>query len=78
MLYDVPGHRELDHLGRGEPVDAAELEEIEAATGVAAGDGDVALIRTGYMRHWPDAERWPSTAARAQTCPPRGCWPIAA
>ena len=57
VLYDVPGHRELDHLGRGEPVDAAELEAIEAAGGVAAGDGDVALIRTGYMRHWPHAER---------------------
>jgi kynurenine formamidase len=56
VLYDVPGHREVGYLGRGEPVDAAELEEIEAATGVAAAAGDVALVRSGYMRHWPDEE----------------------
>jgi kynurenine formamidase len=57
VLYDVPGHRGVEHLGRAEAVDARELEEIEAATGVAAATGDVALVRTGYMRHWPDAER---------------------
>jgi kynurenine formamidase len=53
VLYDVPGHRGVEHLGRGEPVGAAELEEIEAASGVGARAGDVALVRTGYMRHWP-------------------------
>jgi kynurenine formamidase len=57
VLYDVPGHRGVPHLGKGEAVEAAELEAIEAATGVAAGAGDVALVRTGYMRHWPDPER---------------------
>jgi kynurenine formamidase len=57
VLYDVPGHRRVEHLGRGEAVGAAELETIEAASGVAAGAGDVALVRTGNMRHWPDPER---------------------
>jgi kynurenine formamidase len=57
VLYDVPGHRGVEHLGRGEAVTASELKEIEAATGVAAGSGDVALVRSGYMRHWPDPER---------------------
>ena len=57
VLYDVPRHRGVPFLGRGESVGAAELEEIEAATGAAAGAGDVALVRTGYMRHWPDGER---------------------
>jgi kynurenine formamidase len=57
VLYDVPAHRGVPFLGRGEAVSAAELEDIEAATGVAAGAGDVALVRTGYMRHWPDGER---------------------
>jgi kynurenine formamidase len=57
VLYDLPGQRGVEHLGRGEPVAAAELEEIEAATGVVAAAGDVALVRTGYMRHWPDEER---------------------
>jgi kynurenine formamidase len=57
VLYDVPGHRGVDFLPRGEPVSAAELEEIEQAGGAAAGSGDVALVRTGYMRHWPDPDR---------------------
>ena len=57
VLYDVPSHRGASFLGRGESVGAAELEEIEAASGVAARAGDVALVRTGYMRHWPDGER---------------------
>jgi kynurenine formamidase len=57
VLYDVPAHRGVEHLGRGEAVTAPELQEIESATGVAAGSGDVALVRTGYMRHWPNPER---------------------
>jgi len=57
VLYDVPGHRGERFLPRGEAVTAAELLEIEGATGVGAGAGDVALVRTGYMRHWPNEER---------------------
>ncbi len=57
VLYDVPAHRGVDALGAGEPVTAEEVDAIEAATGVAAGAGDVALFRTGCLRYWPDAER---------------------
>ena len=57
VLYDVPGHRGVPALPAGEPVPADELLAIEAATGVAAGDGDVALVRTGYLSAWPDPER---------------------
>lgn len=56
VLYDVPGHRGVDALGAGEPVTADEVEAIEAAEGVAAGAGDVALFRTGCLRFWPDRE----------------------
>jgi kynurenine formamidase len=56
VLYDVPGFRGVESLAAGEPVDAAELEAIEAAHGVAAGEGDVALVRTGYLAHWPDPD----------------------
>jgi kynurenine formamidase len=57
VLYDVPGHRGVDALPAAEPVPAEELLAIEAATGVAAGAGDVALVRTGYLAAWPDPER---------------------
>ena len=55
VLYDVPGHRGVDSLPAGEPVAADELLAIEAG-GVAAGPGDVALVRTGYLAHWPDPD----------------------
>ncbi|MBV8712468.1 MAG: cyclase family protein, partial [Solirubrobacterales bacterium] len=57
VLYDVPGHRGISALGAGEPITADELLAIEAATGVAAGRGDVALVRTGYLSGWPDPDR---------------------
>jgi kynurenine formamidase len=56
VLYDVPGHRGVESLPAGEPVDAGELLAIEAASGVAAGAGDVALVRSGYLAHWPDPD----------------------
>jgi kynurenine formamidase len=57
VLYDVPGFRGVDSLPAGEPVTAAELEAIEREQGIAAGAGDVALVRTGYLAHWPDPDR---------------------
>jgi kynurenine formamidase len=57
VLYDVPGHRGVTALDAGAAVSADELVAIEAATGVAAGAGDVALVRTGYLSAWPDPER---------------------
>jgi kynurenine formamidase len=56
VLYDVAGFRGVDALPAGEAVTAEELLALEAARGVAAGDGDVALVRTGYLSVWPDAD----------------------
>ena len=56
VLYDVAGHRGVDALPAGEPVADEELRAIEAATGAAAGAGDVALVRTGYLSAWPDPD----------------------
>jgi kynurenine formamidase len=56
VLYDVPGFRGVESLPAGEPVGAAELEAIEHAQGAVAGPGDVVLVRTGYLAHWPDPE----------------------
>ena len=57
VLLDAAGHRGLDCLPRGGAIDAAEMEAIAAAEGVAVGPWDVVVIRTGYMGLWPDAER---------------------
>jgi kynurenine formamidase len=58
VLFDVPRHRGVEFLGKGEPVTAAELEAICRSQGVGEpAEGDVALVRTGYMSHWPDEDR---------------------
>ena len=56
VLYDVPGHRGVSSLPAAEPVTADELRAIESARGFAPRAGDVALVRTGYLAHWPDPE----------------------
>jgi kynurenine formamidase len=56
VLYDVPGLHGVDALPAGASVTAEELEAIERAQGAAAGAGEVALVRTGYLAHWPDPE----------------------
>ena len=58
VLFDVPRHRGIEFLGKGEPVIAAELEAICRSQRVdEPAEGDVALVRTGYMSHWPDEDR---------------------
>ena len=47
----------VEALPAGAAITADELLAIEGETGVAAGSGDVALVRTGYLSGWPDPER---------------------
>jgi kynurenine formamidase len=56
VLLDPPTFRGVDALPAGEPVGADELEAIAAAQGVEVRRWDVVLIRTGYLKYWPDAE----------------------
>jgi kynurenine formamidase len=56
VLYDVAGFRGVAALPAGAPVTAEELLALEAADGFAVGAGDVALVRTGYLSAWPDAD----------------------
>ena len=71
VLYDVPGQRGVEHLGRGEPVGAAELEEIEAATGV--GGGGRRRGARAHRLHAPLARRGADgRAPRPRSGPVRG------
>ncbi|HEY1853295.1 MAG TPA: cyclase family protein, partial [Solirubrobacterales bacterium] len=57
VLFDVARHRGVDVLPPSSRVGAVELEEIAAVQGTDLRSGDVALIRTGHLRDWPDAEK---------------------
>jgi kynurenine formamidase len=54
VLFDVPGFRGVPYLGRGEPITETELRAVADHQGLRLEPGDVALVRTGYMTHWPD------------------------
>jgi kynurenine formamidase len=56
VLLDPPTYRGVDALPAGEPVGADELQAIAAAQGVEVRPWDVVLIRTGYLKYWPDAD----------------------
>lgn len=55
VLLDPPTYRGIDALPSGEPVGADELQAIADAQGVEVRPWDVVLIRTGYLKYWPDA-----------------------
>jgi kynurenine formamidase len=56
VLLDPPTYRGIDALPAHEAVGADELQAVAAAQGVEVGKWDVVLIRTGYLKYWPDAE----------------------
>jgi len=56
VLLDPPAYRGVDALPAGEPVGADELQAIAEAQGVEVRPWDVVLIRTGYLKYWPDAD----------------------
>lgn len=56
VLLDPPTYRGLDALPSSEPIGADELQAIAEAQGVEVRPWDVVLIRTGYLKYWPDAE----------------------
>lgn len=56
VLLDPPAHRGVDALDAGDPVTGDELSAIAEAQDVVVRPRDVVLVRTGYLKYWPDAE----------------------
>ncbi|SHG70918.1 Kynurenine formamidase [Jatrophihabitans endophyticus] len=55
VLLDVAGAHGVDTLPAGYGVTADDLAAAEARAGVSLAAGDVALVRTGWARHFDDA-----------------------
>ena len=56
VLLDVAGARGVDALPAHEAIGAEELRQVAEREGVDLRSGDVALVRTGYLSGWPDAD----------------------
>lgn len=57
VLLDIPAALGVDVLPDGYPIDETDLRAACERQHTAIQRGDVVLIRTGFMREWPDPER---------------------
>ena len=53
VMLDIAGERGVAALDAGAPIRSTDLERALAAEHVVLQQGDVALIRTGYLGSWP-------------------------
>jgi kynurenine formamidase len=63
ILLDVPALRGVDVCAADESITAVDLEKMCDAQDVRPAPGDAVLVRTGWIRHWPDHERYHSNPA---------------
>ncbi len=56
VLLDVAAARDEDVLEPGYKISVDDLEQAEKLAGVAVGEGDAVLVRSGWSRHWNNAE----------------------
>lgn len=57
VLIDIARHRGLAHLAEGDTISGSELADAADAQGVAVGDGDIVLVRTGWAGVLASGER---------------------
>jgi kynurenine formamidase len=65
VLLDVPRLRGLPWLEPGEHVFAADLESAEREQGVAIGEGDILLVRTGHALRLAELGPWDTQETKA-------------
>lgn len=58
ILLDVAATQGADMLGSNQVIGPAELEAAARAAKVRVQAGDVVLIRTGWIRSWPDQRKY--------------------
>jgi kynurenine formamidase len=65
VLLDIPRLRGVDWLEPGEHLFPADLEGAERKQGVAAGEGDILLVRTGHTLRLEELGPWDTASAKA-------------
>ncbi len=58
ILLDAARHRGVDRIEAGRPINRNDLEAIAQNQGVAVGEGDVVLVRTGNGALWQDPKAY--------------------
>ena len=58
VLFDVPGYKKVDILPAGYGISDEDLKNTAEKQGVQLNPGDIALIRTGWINHIEDKEKY--------------------
>jgi kynurenine formamidase len=58
VLLDVAGYLGVAHMAPNEPVTAELLQKTAEKQGVEVQKGDIVLVRTGWIQHFEDADRY--------------------
>lgn len=56
VLFDIPALRGVDCLEPGEAITAMDIESAARLQGTECREGDVALVRSGWTKHWGSPE----------------------
>ncbi len=65
VLLDIPRLRGVPWLEPGEHISRDDLEAAERAQGLAVGEGDILLIRTGHARRLSELGPWDTARLKA-------------
>jgi len=65
VLLDIPRLRGVPWVEPGEHIFRADLEAAERAQGLAVGEGDILLIRTGHVRRLSELGPWDTARLKA-------------
>jgi len=57
VMLDIAKSKGVDCLPPSYAISVADCEQELARTGLTLGPGDVAMVRTGRMRYWPDGSK---------------------
>lgn len=58
LLLDVARLRGVERIAAGQPVTGVELEAAARGEGIAIGEGDIVMVRTGNGAFWHDPEAY--------------------
>ena len=70
VLFDVAGHIGVESLAEDFVVQPEHLDAVAAQRGLTLASGDVALIRTGWGRHWADQNQYTTAGKGAYVAGP--------
>jgi kynurenine formamidase len=76
VLLDVAAYRGVDVIEGGAGIDSQELAAVAEAQGTPIQYGDIAIVRTGWAKHWHDVDTFNGSGGLPGPCSDGAAWLI--